>query len=496
MSTALDYVEQDVDVSRDIESLLSRLPSHDMVIGMLRYGAHLPHLCELALPMNLVLSHIVPFMNRAAFADKKIVILDDTIYRGSEMQRIMQDLTDRMGVTLAQLYRAVAIVNSRSKYLPDNDAPRLKDADYIVWKESLASLVRGGLRPTERDYPLYYFETADLSLGRMLSHLHRFGALHPASADLAGKAFRATLTLSSDLLGDVRDLPGLDVEDVCKIRFHFYRTCENGPLRMVVIPMAFSRLTIDHFLESGSGEVLAANLGLRSAFYRDVYTSDSAEPRAFLYYMVSRSLGAVALNSFLTRLSARFGTATLVSLPSEKIDGNVRYVFPPLYTEFYEHVREALPLVSGGEQLDLVDSLNWRPRDGGVQRELKRDPIIPESYQITEFVCAKTKPAKWERKEWVPNSELGQGVAHRELLAYFRNPLFVSAALDDLIDSGLLRAQDCAMDAASNVWERMLFPGGEFKAQEIHTVADAWGVETGVSDDVVREELLELWGPF
>src|SRR5437899_870675 len=83
---------QKVDVRGDIDELFSILPEYDVLIGMLRYGAHLPHLASVSSILTLLLSHMVPFMPREFFASKRLLVLDDTIYRGSEMSRMVATL--------------------------------------------------------------------------------------------------------------------------------------------------------------------------------------------------------------------------------------------------------------------------------------------------------------------------------------------------------------------------------------------------------------------
>lgn len=483
-------------VRADINDLLNRLPPHDLLIGMLRYGAHLPHLGTLRTPLKLLLSHMVAFEDASFFAGKQIVVLDDTIYRGHEMRRICAYLTGSCGVNAAAITRAVAVINERSTYeTPEVFVKRLPYAEYIVWKEALASVVSADLRPTERDYPLYYFEVGDLSPGRVLSHLQHFGSLHPIRPNADAKTFRVTLTLAASMLGaQAFQVPGLTIEPVCKIRFHLYRDTPSSPLRMVVIPMAFCRLNTTEFFGSRADLTFATDAGLRSDFLREVHASNALDPNAFVYYLVSRTLGAVVLRNFLSRLAPRLGFVRMTSLDPSAVDGSVLYDLPNAYHEFYASMLQQLPLDVLDEQMALVDQDNadWSVRSH-TPAQRKRDPMIPDTYQITEFVSSRSDQ---------PQSAPGEPplstrpISHAQLFAEYDDPVFVSEALDDLIESGLLRATDSPLDPAHESWGRVLAPGGEYKAQEIETLSAAWGVEPGVTDDVVREELLELWGPF
>jgi hypothetical protein len=484
----MNSTERGASVRADVAQLLHRLPEHDLVVGMLRYGAHLPHLCELDHDIPLLLSHMVAFEERSFYAEKRIVLLDDTIYRGTEMSRLWTYFVEQLGVPRESLVRAVVVVHAGSEYQPEIRIHTLKDADYIVWKESLASTIRGDIRPTERDYPLYYFDTT-VPIGRLLSILGGFGTLHAASADGAADVFRTTLVVNANALAPLKSCPGLSIEDICQIKLHYYTDHITAKNRLVVIPMAFCRLSVPEFFSGGGDQVLARVLELPRTFYYDVLTSNCVDPQAFVYYLVSRSLCAVLLRSLLARVVPRLGNGSLTSLDPVVIDGHVRYRFPAAYEKFHGVVREMLPLTSSTEQLDLVDVDHWALPLEERAGKLKADPIIPASYQITQMICsnaAQTATASLDQT----------GISHRELFKAFNRPTFVARALDDLIDSGLLRAVDAAVDVERTVWDRQLYTGGEFKAAEVHTLADAWAIEPDVSDEVVREELAELWGPF
>jgi hypothetical protein len=61
-----------------------------LVIGILRYGAHIPHLYYYAClrrgqkpkKIKLLLNHLLPFFPPDYYRNKKLILLDDTVYRG------------------------------------------------------------------------------------------------------------------------------------------------------------------------------------------------------------------------------------------------------------------------------------------------------------------------------------------------------------------------------------------------------------------------------
>jgi hypothetical protein len=92
---------------------------------------------------------------------------------------------------------------------------------------------------------------------------------------------------------------------------------------------------------------------------------------------------------------------------------------------------------------------------------------MPQLYEILELVAKGRSPVNWNGKEWIPNSDpLGIGVSVEELIAEFKDPVFISRALDELLESGLLRSRDLPVQTDSSTFVRMLLPGGEHNARK------------------------------
>jgi hypothetical protein len=83
---------------------------------------------------------------------------------------------------------------------------------------------------------------------------------------------------------------------------------------------------------------------------------------------------------------------------------------------------------------------------------------------------------------------------YKDLVAEFNNPLFVSAALDELLDAGLLRAEDGSPASSQKTYTRMFLSGGEYNAVQVSRIADTWRAVAPVIDPLlILEEAIELW---
>src|SRR5947209_3947478 len=135
------------------------LREDEIVIGLLRYGAHIPHIYQNAClresrqprRIRLLLSHMLKFFPPEFYQRNKFLILDDTVYEGVEMNILLSTLLNDFQIPRESVRTATLIAHEQSEYEPDCPKPtlRLPDAEYIAWKEELASLVRRDIRPTE-----------------------------------------------------------------------------------------------------------------------------------------------------------------------------------------------------------------------------------------------------------------------------------------------------------------------------------------------------------
>src|ERR1022692_3776161 len=154
-------------VQKNIDDFLDGLLLKDgdpaTVVGVLRFGAHLPHLWsrtagEMPQRVELVLSHMMEFLPRAFYEKHRFVILDDTVYEGRQMQKHLERL-QALGVDRSRITTAAVVVRSRTakSERPDVYDKVLDDTQYAQWKSALSGLVRAQRRSVDRDHPLYFF---------------------------------------------------------------------------------------------------------------------------------------------------------------------------------------------------------------------------------------------------------------------------------------------------------------------------------------------------
>ena len=154
------------------------------------------------------------FFPLSFYADKDFLVVDDTVYEGTEMKRVLSLLTDDYGVPRSRIRTATLVVHEQSKFLSDCPSPprRLPDGEYIAWKEELATVVRRDIRPTERDHPLYYLEGQKLQLNQFLSIIEQYGNVHPVGDDWDAPVFRLSMTIDLAGFGELEGIPGLELE--------------------------------------------------------------------------------------------------------------------------------------------------------------------------------------------------------------------------------------------------------------------------------------------
>jgi len=490
-------------VISDVSSFLSdNIRDDEIVIGLLRYGAHLPHVYQKynadAKDVTLLLSHMVYFQPPEYFRHKRFLILDDTVYRGIHMQRMHEWLIDRAAVEPSNI-RCAALAVHRKERDGVLSKRTLNDVEYIVWKEELATIVRTDIRPTERDHPLYYFSSTDLTVGTLIHALQQTGEVHSTGPYRSGDVFRATLTLSSNVLEDlIPKLPGVEFDEICKLRFYTYE--ENGELCVVVVPIVLPIINLARAREAGTFEQIEKALRLPDGFFGSL--SGAIGPLETVeYYFLTRALGAIVLERVLGHLAKelrQFGHDLKV-VPAEKVDGRVIYDFPQSYRTFHSTVISAQTAAIAERkevrrQEPLFPDTNWQPVR--VETVLAKDPVLPDVYQLTSFISRHITPAVFNGVDWIPNYEIDVGVTHRQLLEEYRDPIFVSRALDELLDSGLLRAKDSLLDASTKTIGRTFLPGGEFKALAFIRLANAWDAVIKRNPEAVEVERRDLWGPF
>lgn len=480
----------------------------EIVIGVLRYGAHIPHIYQNACKLEgrqpkrirLLLSHMLKFFPPEFYQQNKFLILDDTVYEGVEMTALLSTLLDEFQIPSDRVRTATLVAHEQSEYEPDlpKTTRRLRDAEYIAWKEELASLVRRDIRPTERDHPLYYFSGGDLSLGRFLSLIQEFGHVHPVGSDWDAPVLRASVTLDPSLLDDLRQLGGLELDPVFKVRLYWQQT-EKGS-QLTTAPMVFPQLNVQRFLSEGAS-TLAARVGLADDFFLRIYNNHSETSRGqMVFYFVGRSLAALLLQRLLTQVIPRLHQIGCepVCVPPKDVDGFVDYVFPEEYIQFYDAALTKIQaIVLDSPTADRLPFSERQIKQNRFPVRANKDPLLPDMYEILEFMTRNSSPATWDGSRWAPNKTALIGTSHKELISEFKDEVFISAALDELLDSGLLRAKDSPVGSDLQCFDREFFPGGEYNAVQVSRIADSWRYQALPIDPLLAmEEALDLWGPY
>src|SRR5947209_20138087 len=99
-----------------------------------------------------------------------------------------------------------------------------------------------------------------------------------------------------------------------------------------------------------------------------------------------------------------------------------------------------------------------------------------------------SRPAIGDGVRWSTNKGVYKGTSHQELVKQFKDEVFISAALDELLDSGLLRAKDNSIDPEQSCFNREFFPGGEYNAVQVSRIADSWRYQTSAIDPLLAME--------
>ncbi len=482
----------------------------DIVVGILRYGAHIPHLYQNICkensvqpkPINLLLSHMLPFFPREYYKNKSFVLLDDTIYSGHELDRLKKDLISKFGIPEANIHTAALIVHEDSPIMPDFPEKKtiLKNAEYIAWKEILGSLVAREIRPTERDHPLYYFEANHIEAGHFLDILQNYGQLHSVG-NWKSQVLKISLTIDGSNLAKDMKLTGVDLGSIYKVRIYWRKSFEGA--KFTVVPMGFPVIELDEFVETKSSRVLARMMGLRETFFEDILHSCTEDYcKLNLFYFASRSIYALLLELLFKQISPMLNDLgyDINIIDPREVDASVNYVFPDAYNEFYATVFNKLSIateIRSKSNIKQIPDVWKKPQNSFVPSQI--DSLLQSPYKILGFLAEDLDPAIWNGKKWLPNYDnLEVGKSFQDVLAEFRDPMFVSKSLDYLLESGLLRAKDLPVIGEKNCFTRTFLPGGEYNAMRVSRVADVLRYKPSFNFNpaIAEEEAVELWGPY
>ena len=486
-----------------------------IVVGILRYGAHIPHLYYNAClkqhqnPKNvkLLLSHMVTFFPPSYYKNKKLILLDDTVYLGKGMLGLRSTLINECNVPEENI-RTAALIRHDGFDSPRTDYPipniELPNAEYIAWKGLLGSLVSQDIRPTDRDHPLYYFEFERIELGQFTDILQDYGWVH-SSGTWNSTVFRLILTIDASVIKNVLKLPGVEIGSICKLRIYWHQ--DGNKVQCTIVPMGFPVIDLEKFILEGGGKILAKHVGLSDHYYDDIYNLHSEHSRnPMLYYFASRSIAAFVLELFLEQLVPAikgFGGELKLIVPQE-VDGPIEYVFPNEYNEFHTKVLNNLEhtLSDHAPNVHTIEHQRGWKKLHRPASQLQKDPLMPRIYEILGFLAKDRSPVKWNGKEWVSDTDNDMpqnGVSVEQLIAEFKDPLFISRALDELLESGLLRARDLPISSGSSIFMRKFLPGGEYNALQVSRIADTLSYnKNGITIDpkFAEEESIELWGRY
>jgi len=492
-------------IREQVSDFIDTLPPDVITVGLLRFGAHLPHIgarmgkAKKRRRTNLMLSHMVEFFTADEIAGRDFLILDDTMYRGASMDKAVARLVS-CGVSPKRIKTAAVVVHERCKRRVDFRAATLPHHEYVEWKEELTAVVRNDVRPTERDHPLYYFDAPSFVLGKFITELQQIGMLQPAHFEGSPNLLRFTITLDKGLIHDVMGWRGIEIIDPLKIKIHCMMNPTKGTARLTFVPVAPSIITVPDFLNSEASATLEGLLKLEEGFFTAVHKRTNVDAaNAAVYYFVSRGIAALMFLRFLA-VFHREGYTALASLAPEGVDDPVRYFFPPTYEQFHAAIYSGIAGIvasppTNSPSLQQPELFSSDQTSNTQYRELPVDPILPQSTLVLEFLDRKYRAAEFRDGAWEPSEQASVGVTHRDLLDEFEDPEFIATAVDDLLDYGLLRAVDTPLTADKSTYGRWLLPGGEYKAIEVTRIADAW--RNTVPPDIERmceEEAVELWG--
>jgi len=475
--------EIDGEFRNDIRAFVGDILRDDeTTIGLLRYGAHIPHIYQTPesfgmKPVNLLLSHMVEFWPQSFFEGRRFLLLDDTMYRGVSMTAAKRQLIDRCRVPAQNIRTATLVVHDECPkgLWPDHFRHHLDHYDYVCWKEELTALVRNDIRPTERDHPLYYFRTR-LAVADLVALFSDAGHLQTAPIDTSTAPFKFTVTTSTSPLRDVATLAGITLDEPCKIRF--YCSFSSTDCLITAVPIVPTTLDVETFMANSARTFMSLLKGPPD-FLHDVLATESVgDPRRAVYYFVSRGIAALLLERLLLHARGLRGNGRIHLEPvePETVDGLVRYVFPPCYVAFHQCVfgllANALKTAQEANDSPAGRSYDFAPPTHVERTSRPADALLADSTWLLNALARRGSWLEWTGSSWEAIYEHMPRVTHHDLVEEFGDAAFISVAADELLDYGFLRAKD--FSANGNNYARVLLPGGEYKSIEIMRMAAAW----------------------
>jgi hypothetical protein len=118
---------------------------------------------------------------------------------------------------------------------------------------------------------------------------------------------------------------------------------------------------------------------------------------------------------------------------------------------------------------------------------------MPREYSVLEVLTRNHDSAVFNGKAWVPSETSEELVTFRSLMDTIGDPIVISAALDDLLDSGLLRAKDAEIAPTGPEYSRVFLAGGEYNALQVSRVARSCRAVMASRADTVEESDFDHW---
>jgi hypothetical protein len=153
----------------------------------------------------------------------------------------------------------------------------------------------------------------------------------------------------------------------------------------------------------------------------------------------------------------------------------VKYHFPPTYETFYArnmNVIRTLIRDARAEDKQVPIEFGWPTKR---LESLSGSPMDPNSgmhlrYRILEQLTEISEPIEFDGREWLAK-ENPMGLPVSAFLGAIKDPLLISRSLDELLDAGLLRAEDLA--TGPSTFDRVMLPGGESAGSVVSLLAQS-----------------------
>jgi hypothetical protein len=466
-----------------LDSLLIDTAPTATVIGVLRYGAHMPHLWkserrrERAF-VGMVLSHMIEFLPTDFFHDRSFIILDDTVYAGRQMRRHVARLralgVPETNIQTAAVIRRDAVVQKAEEPFPLHCAGSLEGKAYRSWKRALGSLVRSQRRSVDRDHPLYFLELSAACAPYLRTILDRFGSVAVLSNQSYGAVQAFSVTADTSVLDDfVCGLKGVSLQPFSKLRF--YWIADGEKLKLTVVPMVFVTVDLDSFL-ADDGTAFERLTGVQLSALGYLRQRDIHSFQRYVFFLTTRAIAFELLRLFLAAaLPLLKEVGTVESVTPEEQDMPVKYHFPPTYETFYArnmNVIRTLIRDARAEDKQVPIEFGWPTKR---LESLSGSPMDPNSgmhlrYRILEQLTEISEPIEFDGREWLAK-ENPMGLPVSAFLGAIKDPLLISRSLDELLDAGLLRAEDLA--TGPSTFDRVMLPGGESAGSVVSLLAQS-----------------------